>query len=90
MAKKFNDEYVTKATLFASNLRFILNNGPINRSDLAKKIGMSPKTISSYALGRIFPDEERVRQIADALGCTVDDLYDDTYAPWNFGGGDEY
>ena len=85
MPKIYSNEEARKRILFANNLRFMLNNGTIGRNALAKKMGMSSNAIGKYALGHVYPDEERIQQIADALGCTVDDLYDDTYAPWKFG-----
>lgn len=79
------EEDANRAVLFSGNLRFMLDNGPINRAELARRIDVSANTVGMYALGRIFPSEERIEQIANALGCTVEELFDDTYAPWKFG-----
>ena len=90
MVKIPDQEEIKRAALFSNNLRWMLRNGPIKNSELARKIGVSPATIGLYARGRAFPNDERIRQIADALECTVNDLFDDTYIPWNFGGGEDY
>lgn len=90
MIKIPDQEEVERAALFSNNLRWMLRNGPIGNSELARKIGVSPAAIGSYARGRIFPSEDRIQQIADALNCTVDKLFDDTYVPWNFGNDDEH
>ena len=86
MIKIPDQENVKRAALFSNNLRWMLRNGPIGNSELARKIGVSPAAIGSYARGRVFPNEERIQQIAEALNCSVDELFDDTYIPWNFGG----
>ena len=83
-----NDE-ANRRVLFCNNLRFMIRNGPVGRSEVAIKTGINPSTISSYMLGRTFPSEDRIKQIADALGCSVDELFDDTYAPWKFGATDK-
>ena len=85
MGRKPNMTDVERAILFSGNLRFILRNGPIGSGELAKRLGVSTATISKYTLGRLHPSEERIQQIADALGVDVDVLFDDTYAPWKFG-----
>lgn len=85
MAKILKGEDVDRAILFSGNLRFMLRNGPVGRTELARRIGVTPSTIGQYTLGRTFPSEERIKQIADALGCSVDVLFDDAYAPWKFG-----
>ena len=78
-------EEANRRVLFCNNLRYMLNNGPINHTELAKRLGLSYASIISYSKGRTFPNDERIRQIADALECTVEDLFDETYAPWKFG-----
>lgn len=85
----FKPEEAQRRLIFTNNLRYLLNNGPISAVGLAKKLGVSPKTIYGYSRGPAFPTEERIAQIAEALGVTVDDLFDDTYAPWKFGEPDE-
>lgn len=88
MAKILKNEEARRASLFSNNLRFIVRNGPVTRSMLAKRVGVTPNTIGQYMLGRVFPNEERIQQIAAGLGITVDELFDDTYAPWKFGSED--
>lgn len=85
MIKIFSGDEANRRTLFCNNLRFILNNSDIKKKDVAREVGISTSVLSQYALGRLFPPEERIQKIADALGVTVDDLFDDTYAPWKFG-----
>lgn len=88
MIKIVNHDEANKRTLFCNNLRDIINNGPIGPNDVAKKVGVSVCTIYSYMRGKTFPSDDRIAQIASALNVTIDELFDDTYAPWNFGSGE--
>ena len=78
-------EEARRRLIFSNNLRYLIHNGPVGAIELAKKIGVSTSTVYGYSRGPAFPTEERIQQIADGLGVTVDDLFDDTYAPWKFG-----
>ena len=77
----FEPEEAKRRVTFSNNLRYIINNGPLGQAALAKKIGVSQSMISAYARGKTYPNEERIREIADALGCTVDNLFDEMYEP---------
>ena len=83
--KKYSEEEIERGILFSGNLRFMVQNGPINAAEVARRTGLSSALISKYVHGRSHPSEERIEMIAEALECTVDDLFDDTYAPWKFG-----
>ena len=82
-------EEADRRLLFCNNLRDLVRNGPVNALTLAKKTGLSTKTIYSYMRGNTYPDDEKIQRLADGLGVTVDDLFDDTYAPWKFGTHDD-
>lgn len=79
------EEDVKRAILFSQNLRFILREKSINITNIARKMGVTSAAINSYALGRVFPNEDRIKQLAELIGCSVDDFFDDTSAPWKFG-----
>lgn len=85
MIKIFSGDEANRRTLFCNNLRFMLNNTNVKKKDIAREVGISTAILNQYALGRQFPSEDRIQKIADVLGVTVDDLFDDTYAPWKFG-----
>ena len=59
---------------FASRLRKKLSANGMSQRDLADQIGRSPVTISRYTLGRSIPDAFTMRQIAEALDCSVLEL----------------
>jgi transcriptional regulator with XRE-family HTH domain len=79
-----NDE-ARRIVLFADNLRHIIRTKNISVTKLARQIGISTTMIHQYKSGKSFPNDYIINKLADGLGCTVDDLFDDTYAPWNFG-----
>lgn len=80
-----SEEEARKHLLFRDNLKFMLIAKKVSKLELAKRIGLSQSMITQYTLGRTFPSNERIKQIAAALDCTVEDLFDDSDAPWRFG-----
>jgi transcriptional regulator with XRE-family HTH domain len=83
--KIFTEEEANRRYLFSENLRVMLRAKIGNVKKVSKALGVTPHTVNSYSSGRTFPDDRKIQIIADTLGCTVDDLFDDTYAPWKFG-----
>lgn len=79
------EEEVKRRILFADNLRYMIRSKGISQIKVANYIGVSSPTMTAYMRGRFMPSDERISKIAEVLECTVDDLFDDTYAPWNFG-----
>lgn len=79
------EEEVKRRILFADNLRYIIRSKGISQTKIARYIGTSVSTIGRYMKGQSMPSDDCINKIADAIGCTVDELFDDTYAPWNFG-----
>ena len=47
----------------------------------AERLGLSPNTYTAYEQGRIAPPAERLCEMADALGCTVDEILGRRAAP---------
>lgn len=72
-----DEEFVRKG--FGNNLQKMLPFSGMNKSDLAAKVGISTVMLSKYIHGKGTPSVIVARKIAKALGCTVDDLFDDTY-----------
>lgn len=90
MIEFLKPEEADRRLLFCDNFRYLIRHGPVNATELSKRTGISPYMINSYARGKTFPDDDRIKELADGLGVTVDDLFDETYAPWKFGGNIEY
>lgn len=59
---------------FASNLKQKMNELEISQVDLAKGINKGKSSISQYLSGKHIPQDNVKKQIADFLGCTIDDL----------------
>lgn len=47
----------------------------MNKTELAKKMGVSLPTISRWEMGEDNPLADRLPALADALDCTIDELY---------------
>lgn len=46
----------------------------MSQADLARKLGITQIAVSKWENGDNYPKSTRLRDVADALGCTVDDL----------------
>lgn len=90
MIRIVSEEEARRITLFSDNLRYLIRVNRTSVTALAKKLGLKQPTLNEYVRGRTMPNDEVIKQIAEALECSVDDLFDETYAPWKFGTGDEY
>ena len=71
--------------MFSNNLKYIAKTKHMHLTDVARKLNISYYQMQKYMDGTVRPDEDIVRKIADILGCTVDDLTDETYCTWNYG-----
>lgn len=60
--------------IFGDNLTSILYEAKLTQRDLADMTGLSEGTISNYINKRQMPGIKAIINIADALGCGVDDL----------------
>lgn len=87
MIRILPEEEVKRRVLFVDNLKYIMRSRKISATKVAARMGKGiyPSTICSYMHGDVFPDDKRIAKLADALECTVDDLFDDSYLPWVFG-----
>ena len=48
----------------------------LTMAELAKKLGVSVPTVSRWESGEDFPAAARLPALADALDCSIDELYD--------------
>lgn len=56
-------------------LHELLEERGIKKSFLAKKIGVSPQTVSSWIGNKHYIPMDKAYKIKELLGCLVDDLY---------------
>lgn len=61
-----------------NRIQWILDDRDIKWADLARLIGISPKTLSSMKSQNINPSFITVKKIAKALDISLDELVDDT------------
>ena len=71
--------------MFRNNLKHILKTKHISLKEVSRKIGIPATKLSCYINGPTRLSDDLVQQIANAVGCTVDELLDETYCPWNYG-----
>lgn len=65
--------------IFGNNVQKMLPFSGLTKSELADKAGVSSVMLSKYIRGTSIPSVVIARKIASALGCTIDELFDDTY-----------
>ena len=61
---------------FADRLKYYRTINDMKQEELANKIGVSQKTISSWETGRSEPTMREVTKLCKTLDCTVEDLTD--------------
>lgn len=59
---------------FKKRLISLRKEKKLNQSDLAKKIGLTQQTISSYEKGKIMPSMETLNRLAEEFSVTSDYL----------------
>lgn len=57
-------------------LKVLLHHRGITQTQLAEKIGRSPQRIHDYASNRVMMSLETAANIANIIGCRIDDLYE--------------
>lgn len=89
MTKFFVGEEAHWVFNFSMNLKEMIETRNTSIPKLAKKIGISPSKLRSYARAMSKPSDEHIRAIADALECNPSELTDKEYDT-GFGTGEEY
>ena len=52
----------------------------ITQTELAKKLSVSQANISQWEKGEVLPRADKLPAIAKALGCSIDELFDNDAA----------
>lgn len=50
----------------------------LTQEDVAKKLKVKRTTVSMWETGEAFPRADKLPQLAEILGCKIDDLFDKT------------
>lgn len=66
---------------FANKLKTYRNNMELTQDELAEKIGVSQKTISSWEVGRSEPTMKEFKRLCKLFDCTLADLSDTKERP---------
>lgn len=74
MNRPQNGKYDKFAIVFWDNVEFMMAKRNISVKDLAGKIGIDPRTLSSKKATRSNPSLGSAAEIADAIGTSVDRL----------------
>lgn len=61
-------------SVISDNIRRLREREGIEQLELAERLGISNKTISSWECGRTEPRMGMIERIVDALGCTKADI----------------
>lgn len=59
---------------FSQNLNYYMDLRRVNRSDLARAVGVATSTASDWCLGRKVPRADKVAAICDFLKISMNDL----------------
>lgn len=65
---------MTSREIFKKNLPYYMDMAGMNSVELAKAVGVSKSTVSTWISGRSYPRIDAIQKIADVLGCDTDDL----------------
>ncbi len=58
------------------NIKHIREKANISQDDLSKTLNVDRSTISKWETGVASPHTSKLPQIADALGCNIEDLFE--------------
>ena len=47
----------------------------LSQEELGERVGVKKAAVSKWETGRVYPRPRQARQLAKALGITVDDIY---------------
>ena len=77
MRRKKDEETRQEITKLYNRIQWVLDDREIKWADLARLIGVSPKTLSSMRSQGVNPSFITVKKIATALDISLDELIDD-------------
>lgn len=53
----------------------------LTTEELGRRVGVSAQAVGAWERGTALPSADRLPEIARALGCRIDDLYEDEPGP---------
>lgn len=58
------------------NIKYLRKTAKLTQGQLAEQVNVKQSSVSSWESGRCTPKATLLPQLAVALGCTIDDLFD--------------
>lgn len=65
---------------FGSNLEKLIPLSGMTKGELAARLGITNAMLSRYLRGTSIPSVDKAYQIANIIGCRVEELFDNTYS----------
>ena len=59
---------------FGENLQFYRKRRSITQEQLAEQLGVSRQTVSKWEADSSYPEMEKILQLCDMFGCSMDTL----------------
>lgn len=60
--------------MFKDNLKRILNAEGMKQKELAKKVGVSPQSVSAWIKGERYPRMQMLNKVSEVLQCPITEL----------------
>ena len=79
----YNDRDIddeTRRKTFGHNLEKMIPFTGLSKGEIAERLGITNAMLSRYLKGTSMPSVDKAHQIAMLIGCSTDELFDDTYA----------
>ena len=71
MREKRKDEMLKQ---FSTNLKNIMEKQKITQAKISRDLGLHKSSVSQWVNGENFPNQEKLKMLADYLGATTDEL----------------
>ena len=60
-----------------SNIKWLLLKNNLTQEEAAKRLGYSKPMVNAWANANSFPKWDKAKKLADLLGCSIDELYEE-------------
>lgn len=58
------------------NIRYLRTAAGLTQVKFAQEMGVTQSTVSQWESGRVLPDTAKLQKLAEVLGCSVSDLFE--------------
>lgn len=74
MGRKYKTDEIEWSVDFGDNLKKIIYANDFSLTEVARRLGITNAMLSRYISGAATPSVYKVCQIADVIGCDINDL----------------